>query len=210
MKKVKEWQTPKNSTINLSPPSLLALGFLSFIIIGTLLLKLPISHHGELSWINSLFTASSAVTITGLSVVNVGETFTVTGKVIIMLLIQIGGLGFMTFAILAALSLSTKLGLKQQIMAQETIGQTSLSKVSFTIKGVLLYSLFFEAIGTVILTIAWLEDYNFNQALFYAAFYSVSAFNNGGFSLFPNSLISFSKLLLFRHCTLVVKCAIAM
>ena len=111
MKKVKEWQTPKNSTINLSPPSLLALGFLSFIIIGTLLLKLPISHHGELSWINSLFTASSAVTITGLSVVNVGETFTVTGKIIIMLLIQIGGLGFMTFAILAALSLSTKLGL---------------------------------------------------------------------------------------------------
>ena len=192
MKKVKECQTPKNSTINLSPPSLLALGFLSFIIIGTLLLKLPISHHGELSWIHSLFTASSAVTITGLSVVNVGETFTVTGKVIIMLLIQIGGLGFMTFAILAALSLSTKLGLKQQIMAQETIGQTSLSKVSFTIKGVLLYSLFFEAIGTVILTIAWLEDYNFNQALFYAAFYSVSAFNNGGFSLFPNSLMSFS------------------
>ena len=192
MKKVKEWQTQPNSTINLSPPSLLALGFLSFIIIGTLLLKLPISHHGELSWINSLFTASSAVTITGLSVVNVGETFTVTGKIIIMLLIQIGGLGFMTFAILAALSLSTKLGLKQQIMAQETIGQTSLSKVSFTIKGVLLYSLFFEAIGTVILTIAWLEDYNFNQALFYAAFYSVSAFNNGGFSLFPNSLMSFS------------------
>ena len=192
MKKVKEWQTQPNSTINLSPPSLLALGFLSFIIIGTLLLKLPISHHGELSWINSLFTASSAVTITGLSVVNVGETFTVTGKIIIMLLIQIGGLGFMTFAILAALSLSTKLGLKQQIMAQETIGQTSLSKVSFTIKGVLLYSLFFEASGTVILTIAWLEDYNFNQALFYAAFYSVSAFNNGGFSLFPNSLMSFS------------------
>ena len=179
MKKVKEWQTQPNSTINLSPPSLLALGFLSFIIIGTLLLKLPISHHGELSWIHSLFTASSAVTITGLSVVNVGETFTVTGKVIIMLLIQIGGLGFITFA-------------KQQIMAQETIGQTSLSKVSFTIKGVLLYSLFFEAIGTVILTIAWLEDYNFNQALFYAAFYSVSAFNNGGFSLFPNSLMSFS------------------
>ena len=156
MKKVKEWQTQPNSTINLSPPSLLALGFLSFIIIGTLLLKLPISHYGELSWINSLFTASSAVTITGLSVVNVGETFTVTGKIIIMLLIQIGGLGFMTFAILAALSLSTKLGLKQQIMAQETIGQTSLSKVSFTIKGVLLYSLFFEAIGTVILTIAWI------------------------------------------------------
>lgn len=178
--------------INLSPPSLLALGFLSFIIIGTLLLKLPFAHRGDLTWINALFTATSAVTITGLSVVNVGEAYTVFGKVVIMLLLQFGGLGFMTFAILAALSLSPKIGLKQQVMAQETIGQTSLSKVSFTIKGVLLYSLFFEAIGTVILTIAWIDDYNFLQAFFYAAFYSVSAFNNGGFSLFPNSLMSFA------------------
>ena len=183
----------KQSTINLSPPSLLALGFLSFIVIGTLLLKLPIAHYGELSWINALFTSTSAVTITGLSVVNVGEAYTTFGKVIIMLLLQCGGLGFMTFAILAALSLSSNIGLKQQVMAQETIGQTSLSKVSFTIKGVLLYSLFFEALGTVILTIAWMQEYDFAHAFFYAAFYSVSAFNNGGFSLFPNSLMSFSE-----------------
>ena len=183
----------KQSTINLSPPSLLALGFLSFIVLGTLLLKLPIAHYGELSWINALFTSTSAVTITGLSVVNVGEAYTTFGKVIIMLLLQCGGLGFMTFAILAALSLSSNIGLKQQVMAQETIGQTSLSKVSFTIKGVLLYSLFFEALGTVILTIAWMQEYDFAHAVFYAAFYSVSAFNNGGFSLFPNSLMSFSE-----------------
>ena len=183
----------KQSTINLSPPSLLALGFLSFIVIGTLLLKLPIAHYGELSWINALFTATSAVTITGLSVVNVGEAYTTFGKVVIMLLLQCGGLGFMTFAILAALSLSSNIGLKQQVMAQETIGQTSLSKVSLTIKGVLLYSLFFEALGTVILTIAWMQEYDFAHAFFYAAFYSVSAFNNGGFSLFPNSLMSFSE-----------------
>lgn len=182
----------KRNTINLSPPSILALGFLGLIVIGTLLLKLPFSHHGELSWLNAVFTATSAVTITGLSVVNVGEAYTVFGKIVIMGLLQCGGLGFMTFAILAAMSLSPKMGLKQQIMAQETIGQTSLTKVSMTIKSVFLYSLFFELIGTVILTIAWMQDYNFNQALFYAAFYSVSAFNNGGFSLFPNSLMSFA------------------
>ncbi|MCL6240038.1 MULTISPECIES: TrkH family potassium uptake protein [Acinetobacter] len=182
----------QRNTINLSPPSILALGFLGLIIIGTLLLKLPYSHHGDLSWINALFTATSAVTITGLSVVNVGEAYTVFGKVVIMGLLQCGGLGFMTFAILAAMSLSPKIGLKQQIMAQETIGQTSLAKVTMTIKGVLLYSLFFEMVGTVILTIAWMQEYNFNQAVFYAAFYSVSAFNNGGFSLFPNSLMSFA------------------
>lgn len=193
MKLIKKNPSHSNShIINLSPPTLLALGFLSFIIIGSLLLKLPFAHRGDLSWMNAIFTATSAVTITGLSVVNVGEAYTVFGKVIIMILLQCGGLGFMTFAILAALSLSHKLGLKQQVMAQEVIGQTSLNKVSFTIKGVLLYSLFFEAIGTTILTIAWMQDYNFLQAFFYAAFYSISAFNNGGFSLFPNSLMSFS------------------
>lgn len=179
-------------TVNLSPPSLLALGFLSFICIGTILLKLPISHHGDMTWINALFTATSAVTITGLSVVNIGDAYTVFGQMVIMLLLQCGGLGFMTFAILAVLSLSAKIGLKQQIMAQDTIGQTNLSKVAMTIKGVLLYSLFFEGIGTLILTIAWMQDYPFQDAFFYAAFYSVSAFNNGGFSLFPNSLMSFA------------------
>lgn len=182
----------KTQKVNLSPPSLLALGFLSFICIGTLLLKLPFSNQGNLSWLDALFTATSAVTITGLSVVNIGEAYTTFGQFVIMLLIQSGGLGFMTFAILAALSLSPKLGIKQQVMAQETIGQTSLAHATFTVKGVLLYSLFFEAIGTFILTIAWMQSYDFADALFYATFYSVSAFNNGGFSLFPNSLMSFS------------------
>lgn len=182
----------KNNSINLSPPSLLALGFLSFIILGTLLLKLPFSHRGDLTWLQAVFTATSAVTITGLSVVNVGDVYSTFGQFIIMLLVQCGGLGFMTFAILAALSLSPKIGLKQQVMAQETIGQTSLARATFTIKGVLIYSLFFEAIGTTILTMAWMQYYDFADALFYAAFYSISAFNNGGFSLFPNSLLSFS------------------
>ncbi|MCO8062003.1 TrkH family potassium uptake protein [Acinetobacter lwoffii] len=182
----------QHRTINLSPPSLLALGFLGLILIGSLLLMLPIAHHGEISWLEAIFTATSAVTITGLSVVNVGEAYTVFGQIVIMFLLQCGGLGFMTFAILAVMSLAPQMGLKQQVMAQESIGQTSLKKVSFTIKAVFLYSLFFEAIGTLILTLSWLKEYQFSDALFYAAFYSVSAFNNGGFSLFPNSLMSFS------------------
>ncbi|QIC59980.1 potassium transporter TrkH [Acinetobacter schindleri] len=182
----------KTRTINLSPPSIIALGFLALILIGSILLILPVSHHGDVTWFQAVFTATSAVTITGLSVVNVGEAYTVFGKIVIMILLQCGGLGFMTFAILAAMSLAPKMGLRQQVMAQESIGQTSLKKISTTIKGVFLYSLFFEAIGTVILTIAWLQDYNFAQAFFYASFYSISAFNNGGFSLFPNSLMSFA------------------
>ena len=85
------------------------------------------------------------MTITGLSVVNVGEAYTPFGQVVIMFLLQCGGLGFMTFAILAFMSLSPKLGLRQQVMAQESIGQTSLKKVSFTIKAVFLYSLCFRS-----------------------------------------------------------------
>lgn len=188
----KELINKQHNSINLSPPSLLALGFLSFIIIGTVLLKLPFAHQGDLTWVDALFTATSAVTITGLSVVNIGESLTTFGQVVVMILIQCGGLGFMTFAILAALSLSSKIGLKQQIMAQETIGQTSLARATFTVKGVFLYSLFFEAIGTGILTMAWSHHYDLEHAFFYALFYSISAFNNGGFSLFPNSLMSFS------------------
>ncbi|BAP36931.1 TrkH family potassium uptake protein [Acinetobacter guillouiae] len=188
----KELINKKHNSINLSPPSLLALGFLSFIIIGTLLLKLPFANQGNLTWLEALFTATSAVTITGLSVVNIGDSLTTFGQVVVMILIQCGGLGFMTFAILAALSLSSKVGIRQQVMAQETIGQTSLAKATFTVKGVFLYSLFFEAIGTGILTMAWSHHYDLEHAFFYALFYSISAFNNGGFSLFPNSLMSFS------------------
>ena len=160
----------KQNRINLSPPSLLALGFLSFIIVGTILLKLPFANHGDVDWMEALFTATSATTITGLSVVNVGDAYTLFGKIIIMLLIQCGGLGFMTFAILAALSLSPKVGLKQQIMAQETIGQTSLARATFTAKGVLIYSLFFECVGTIILTSALMEGYDCERASFHAVF----------------------------------------
>lgn len=181
----------QHQTVNLSPPSLLALGFLAFIALGTVLLKAPFSHHGNISWLDALFTATSAVTITGLSVVNVGSAYTTLGQAVIMLLLQFGGLGFMTFAILAALSLAPKLGLKQQVMAQESIGHTSLAKAAITIKAVFFYSLFFELIGTCVLTLAWMQDYPFFDALFYAAFYSVSAFNNGGFALFPGGLLGF-------------------
>ncbi|MPW43088.1 TrkH family potassium uptake protein [Acinetobacter guerrae] len=183
----------KNKTFNLSPPSLLALGFLSFIIVGTLLLKLPVANHGDLSWMDALFTATSAVTITGLSVVNIGQSLTTTGQLILLFLIQCGGLGFMTFAILAALSLAPQLGLRQQMMAQDSLGQTSLSKVTTIAQSVFFYSLFFEITGIIILTTIWTSQFGFSQALYYAFFYSVSAFNNAGFSLFPDSLVGFQN-----------------
>ncbi|WP_373359116.1 TrkH family potassium uptake protein [Acinetobacter lactucae] len=179
--------------INLSPPSLLAVGFLSFIIIGTILLKLPISHKIEINWLEALFTATSAVTVTGLSIIDTGSAYTVFGQFVIMGLIQLGGLGFMTFAILAALSLSSKIGLKQQIMAQDSLDQTSLSKVTFVAKGVVLYSLIFELIGAGILSFAFIPEFGLVKGLYYSVFFSISAFNNAGFSLFSDSLMSFQN-----------------
>ncbi len=89
---------------------------------------------------------------------------------LIYYLIQSGGLGFMTFAILAALSLSPKVGLKQQMMAQDSLGQTSLSKVTFVAKGVVAYTFLFELIGTIILTTAFTPVFGFARGLYYAIF----------------------------------------
>ena len=186
---------PKNKTINLSPPSLLALGYIGFILLGTLLLKLPFSHQGSLNWLEALFTATSAVTITGLSVVPINEAYTLFGQCIILALIQLGGLGFITFAILAALSLSPQIGLKQQLLAQNAMGETSLSNISKISKAVFLYTLFFEFIGFIILTITWYSDYGLLKSAFHAVFYSISAFNNAGFSLYNNGLIPFQHQL---------------
>lgn len=180
----------KKNKVNLSPPSMLALGFLICIILGTLLLKMPIALKHEITWVEALFTTVSAVTITGLSVVNVGATFSMTGQFIILALIQLGGLGFMTFAILAVMSFSKKVALKQQLMAQDSLGQTSLSKVGFIARGVFLYTLFFEFIGFTILSYIWSWYYPVKDAMYYGLFYSISAFNNAGFSLFSDSLVS--------------------
>ncbi|WP_275477938.1 potassium transporter TrkG, partial [Acinetobacter venetianus] len=149
----------KIKPIHLNPPTILALGFLSFIVFGTFLLKLPVAHNIEITWLQALFTATSAVTVTGLSVIDTGTAFSHFGQFIILCLIQLGGLGFMTFAILAALSLSPKIGLKQQIMAQDSLDQTSLSKVTFVAKGVVIYSIIFELIGAIILSFCFIPEF---------------------------------------------------
>ena len=179
-------------TIDLSPPMVLAVGFLSLIIIGTLLLKLPFVSHHSISWMDAWFTASSAVTITGLSAIDIGSSFNLAGQLIVALLIQLGGLGFMTFAVVAALSLRSKMGLGQQLLAQEALGQTSLARVGQVARAVVIYSLFFELIGFVLLTLAWQGQFGWGQSAYLAFFHCISAFNNAGFALFPDSLMSFA------------------
>lgn len=178
--------------IDFSPPVLLTLGFLLLIMVGTLLLKLPFASHTSTSWLDALFTTTSAVTVTGLAVVDTGTHYTLFGQMVIALLIQVGGLGFMTFAVVGASMLGTKIGFLQQRVAQEALNQTSLEQVGQTAKAVLVYSLSIESVGYVLLLLRWGPELGWMQASWEALFYTISAFNNAGFALNANSLMPYA------------------
>lgn len=184
--------TAKVSRISLSPPGVLALGFLGLILLGSLLLLLPFATTAPITLLQALFTATSAVTVTGLVVVDTGSQFSHFGQVVIALLIQAGGLGFMTFAVVAAISLGAKIGLSQQKIAQEALGQTSLAQVTTIAKAVLLYALVIELIGILLLTLTWWSELGFANALYHGFFYTISAFNNAGFALSSDSLMPYA------------------
>lgn len=181
----------KVSRLSLSPPAVLAFGFLGLILLGTLLLLLPFATTAPITLLQALFTATSAVTVTGLVVLDTGSQFSQFGQVVIALLIQAGGLGFMTFAVVAAISLGAKIGLSQQKIAQEALGQTSLAQVTTIAKAVLLYALVIELVGIVLLTLTWWSELGFASALYHGFFYTISAFNNAGFALSSDSLMSY-------------------
>lgn len=177
------------------PILLLITGFLFFIVLGAFLLKLPIAYHGQnLTWIKAFFTATSAVTVTGLNVVNT-EDFSLLGQIVIMLLIQIGGLGFMTLAIATMISIGLKIGSNSQQIAQETLGEIPLNMVGSTAKAVIGFAFLFEAISTLLLTLAFYfqTGKSFISSFYEAIFLSISAFNNAGFALTSASLIPYNN-----------------
>lgn len=172
--------------LRLSPPQILVLGFAAIIFIGAALLMLPISSRtGEpLGFIDALFTSTSATCVTGLVVVDTGTTFSSFGQIVIMLLIQIGGLGFMTMATLFALVLKRRISLKDRLVLQEAMNQSSMEGIVRLIRRVLLYSLVIEACGAVLLSIRWAFDMPIGKAIYYGVFHAVTMFNNAGFDLF--------------------------
>lgn len=174
-----------------APPFILSVSFALLILVGTCLLKLPIATESPITWLQSLFTVTSAVTVTGLVVVDTGSVFTPFGQVIIALLIQCGGLGLMTFAIVTLIALGGKIGFLQQTVAKEAFNQTDTSTLVSTAKAVLVFSLLVEAVGMLILSVYWSGELGWQTSLFHGFFYTVSAFNNAGFALSPDSLIPY-------------------
>lgn len=182
------------SVWRISPPLLLALGFLLLILAGTLLLKLPVSVNTAVSWGEALFTATSAVTVTGLVVTETGPTFSIWGQLVILVLMQVGGLGLMTFAVLTLLSLGSRVRNRgrRYLVANARYNETHPRDVMRTARLVIKLALVLEGIALVPLALVWVPEHGWIQGLWWSLFHAVSAFNNAGFTLSPNSLMDYS------------------
>ncbi|HHY71468.1 MAG TPA: Trk family potassium uptake protein [Thermoanaerobacterales bacterium] len=180
---------------NLKPTQILAFGFAFLILAGGVFLSLPAaSKSGQsIGFLNALFTATSAVCVTGLVVADTYTQFTIFGQIVIMSLIQMGGLGIMTMATLVFLLLGKKITLRERLVMQEALNQLTLSGLVKLTRHILFITLTFEGIGAVLLSIRFIKFYGLGQGLFYGLFHAVSAFNNAGFDLIGGfrSLIPF-------------------
>jgi trk system potassium uptake protein TrkH len=171
------------------------LSFGSVILVGTLFLMLPASTYAHVSprVIDAAFTATSAVCVTGLVVVNTASYWTVLGKTVIMLLIQVGGLGLMTFATTHALFTGRRIGLRERMLIQEQTGQQRLSGLVALVRRIVIATLLFEMTGAVILgsVIGTTRRLPFFEAAYQGLFHSVSAFCNAGFDILGSSLLTY-------------------
>ena len=190
--------------------SILALGFLAVILLGTVLLALPIAaKNGQsIGLFDSLFTSTSAVCVTGLVVVDTGTTFSLFGQIVLIVLIQVGGLGFMVFATMLMVMLGRKISIRGRMLIRESMNASSLSDLGSLTRLYLLLSLAIELIGTVTLCFRFVPLYGWKHGTWMALFHSVSAFCNAGFDLFGNyaSLTAFSgdPLVLLTVASLII------
>lgn len=177
-----------------SPERFLIDAFGLLIVAGALLLWLPWAHRpGAVNLLDALFTSTSAVCVTGLVVVDTGSDYTVFGQIIILMLIQLGGLGVMTFAAIAFELLGRRLSLKAQQVVQDTLLQQDMAVDFRTVfRRMLKLVLAIEAAGAMVLFLGFLRTMDVGQALYSAVFHSISAFCNAGFSLYSDSLTGHS------------------
>lgn len=177
----------------LTPARVILLAYTVVTLIGTLLLMLPISNvHGELQKpIDALFMTVSALAVTGLGVVDVGSYYSLFGQAIILLLIQIGGLGYMTMATLAALMIGKRIGLKDRLTLQTELNQFGIGGLVTFAKTLAFIYFSMEILGALFLFLLWINPMGIGKAAYYSIFLSISAFNSAGFFVLPDSLMSF-------------------
>lgn len=171
----------------------ICIGFLTVIGVGTILLLLPWSTSSG-AWndpITALFTATSAVCVTGLIVVDTGTFYSFWGQACLILLIQVGGLGYMTATTFLLLLLGRRFGLKDRLALQKSLDTPGLSGVINLVKSIIALTLVFELSGVFLLLPTFVPEFGWDRGLWLAVFHSVSSFNNAGFSLFSDSLVRY-------------------
>ncbi|TCT37472.1 TrkH family potassium uptake protein [Martelella mediterranea] len=178
----------KRNAPRLAPPLVLILIYAGLIILGTIALKLPPATTSPVTWSDAAFTATSAVTVTGLVVVDTGSIYSGFGQAIVMILIQLGGLGLMTFAVLILSMFGLPVGFTHRLYLKEDLNQTSATDLLALSRMILKVVLVCEMVGAAILALVFVPEAGWRDGLWQAVFHSVSAFNNAGFALFPDSL----------------------
>jgi potassium uptake TrkH family protein len=177
------------------PGKMIAIGFAVAVAIGTGLLMLPAATEsgGRATFIEALFAATSAVCLTGLATVDTGGHWSVFGEIVTMFLIQAGGLGIMTIATVFTLLVSRRIGLRARLLAQAETRALSLADVRRVVRNIVLFSVACEVVIAVILTVRYAVGYRmgWGSAIYNGAFHAVSAFNNAGLALKPNSMMDY-------------------
>ena len=178
----------------LIPERTLILSFQIIILGGTLLLYLPVSARATpASFIDALFTATSAVCVTGLIVVDTGSFYSHFGQAVIMILIQVGGLGIMTFSVFFYLLLGRSVGFRDRRIIQDTFSQFPIRNTYVLLRSIFIYTIAIEFVGVLVLFMGFRNSLSLMTALYFSLFHAISAFCNAGFSLFSDSLVSFQN-----------------
>ena len=172
-----------------TPTRIIALSFALLIVAGTVLLRLPVSHGDtDIGTLDALFTATSAVCVTGLAVVDTGTAFSGFGQFVIMLLFQLGGLGLLTFGTFLALATGRRLGVGNRLRMQEQVSGSNVGGITDLVRTIAIVVGAAEVTGALLLYFRFAPNEGVGLGAWHAIFHSISAFNNAGFSLYPDSL----------------------
>lgn len=186
----------KNKKSKMSPTKIIALGYIVIILMGTVLLMMPFSSRsGEFtSPFDALFTATSATCVTGLIAFDTYTHWSIFGQLIILLMIQVGGVGFMTLALTAISFTKKKIGLRERSIMQESMSAQQVGGIVRMTRFIILFSLIFEGVGAVALSVKFIPKFGVLKGIYFAVFHSVSAFCNAGFDLMGGYSGEFSSL----------------
>lgn len=176
----------------LKPTQVMMIGFALLIFLGSLILTLPAasSNHQSVGFINAFFTATSAVCVTGLAVVNTAASWSILGKIVILILIQVGGLGFMSLTAILFIIIGRRIGLRERLLIQESLNQSNISGLVRLTKKIVQGTLIVEGIGAVFLAFSFVPIYGLGKGIALSIFHSISAFCNAGFDLVGESSLA--------------------